>query len=278
MDFTNTINGAIGTAPQLGGGASLVFRTAIPPLESREGRYLVRFTRTPEELDAALRLRFEVFNLELGEGLTSSFQTGRDSDEFDEACDHLIVVDTETGKVVGTYRMQTSEMALAGSGFYTATEFDLSRFPPDTLNEGIELGRACVAQSHRNTQVLFLLWKGLATYVSYQCKRYLFGCCSLTSQDANEGWRVMELLRAQGNLHPHLFIPPNPGYACEPNDSNVGETETVKIPRLFRTYLRYGAKVCSPPAIDRQFKTIDFLVLFDIAKMSERAARMFFPA
>ena len=49
-------------------------------------------------------------------------------------------------------------------------------------------------------------------------------------------------------------------------------------PRLFRTYLRYGAKVCSPPAIDRRFKTIDFLVLFDIARMSERAVQMFFQA
>lgn len=278
MDITNTINGMIGTAPQLGSVAPLVVRTAIPSLEIREGRYLVRFTRTPEELDAALRLRFEVFNLELGEGLTSSFQTGRDLDEFDEACDHLIVVETETDKVVGTYRMQTSEMALAGSGFYTATEFDLSRFPPDVLNDGIELGRACVAQPHRNTQVLFLLWKGLATYVSYQRKRYLFGCCSLTSQDVNEGWRVMKLLRTQGHLHPYLSVPPNPGYECEANDLTLADTETVKIPRLFRTYLRYGAKVCSPPAIDRQFKTIDFLVLFDIEMMNERTVRMFFRA
>jgi putative hemolysin len=229
-------------------------------------------------LDAALKLRFEVFNLELGEGLTSSFQTGRDWDEFDETCDHLVVADTETGEVVGTYRMQTSDMALVGSGFYTATEFDLSRFPPDALNDGIELGRACVAQSHRNTQVLFLLWKGLATYVLRQRKRYLFGCCSLTSQNVNEGWRLMELLKTQGHLHPSLFIPPNPGYACAPNDSNFAEKDSVKIPRLFRTYLRYGAKVCSPPAIDRQFKTIDFLVLFDVAKMNERSVRTFFLA
>lgn len=253
-------------------------RTAIPSLEIREGSYLVRFARTPEELDAALRLRFEVFNLELGEGLTSSFQTGRDLDQFDEACDHLIVLETETGKVIGTYRMQTSEMAAAGSGFYTGAEFDLSRLAPDLLVEGIELGRACIAQSHRNTQVLFLLWKGLATYVSYKRKRYLFGCCSLTSQDVNEGWRVMELLRTQGHLHPHLFAPPNPGYECEANDLTLVEAENVKLPRLFRTYLRYGAKVCSPPAIDRQFKTIDFLVLFDVAEMSERMARMFFQA
>ncbi len=272
------MNGILETMTQAGGVAPFFVRTAVPSLEIREGRYLVRFVRTPEELDAALRLRFEVFNLELGEGLTSSFQTGRDLDQFDEACDHLIVSETEADKVIGTYRMQTTEMAAAGSGFYTAAEFDLSRLPSDLLAEGIELGRACIAQSHRNTQVLFLLWKGLATYVSYKRKRYLFGCCSLTSQDVNEGWRVMELLRTQGHLHPCLFVPPNPGYECEANDSTLVEAEKVNLPRLFRTYLRYGAKVCSPPAIDRRFKTIDFLILFDIARMSERTVQLFFNA
>jgi putative hemolysin len=272
------MNGKIETMTQLGRVAPSFVRTAVPLLEICEGRYLVRFVRTPEEFDAALRLRFEVFNLELGEGLTSSFQTGHDLDQFDVACDHLIVSETETDKVIGTYRMQTNEMAVAGNGFYTAAEFDLSRLPSDLLAEGIELGRACIAQHKRNTQVLFLLWKGLATYVSFKRKRYLFGCCSLTSQDLNEGWRVMELLRAQGHLHPCLFVPPNPGYECEANELHLVEAENVKLPRLFQTYLRYGAKVCSPPAIDRQFKTIDFLVLFDIAKMSERTVRMFFRA
>jgi len=62
------------------------------------------------------------------------------------------------------------------------------------------------------------------------------------------------------------------------NDLTLADTEIVKIPQLFRIYLRYGAKVCSPPAIDRQFKTIDFLVLFDISKMDERTIRMFFRA
>ena len=48
------------------------------------------------------------------------------------------------------------------------------------------------------------------------------------------------------------------------------------IPKLFRTYLRHGAKVCGHPAIDRQFKTIDYLVIFDVAAMDERRFRMFF--
>jgi len=272
----DSLNGMIGTLAEMRKANYPLCQTAIPPIEIREGRYFVRFAHNQEELDAALKLRFEVFNLELGEGLAVSFQTGRDLDEFDKTCHHLIVLETEQNKVVGTYRMQTSEMAAAGRGFYTASEFDLSHFPPEVLTNGLELGRACIAQSHRNTQVLFLLWKGLAAYAAHNRKRYLFGCCSLTSQNMQEGQRVMDLLKEQGHLHPYLFAPPHSEYACEADGMNIGSSEGAKLPRLFRTYLRYGAKVCSSPAIDRQFKTIDFLVLFDIAEMDERSAKLFF--
>lgn len=91
----------------------------VPEVEIGDARYLVRYARTPEELDDVLRLRFEVFNLELGEGLRESFETGRDEDAFDAVCRHLMVVERATGDVVGTYRMQTSAMAAAGRGFYT---------------------------------------------------------------------------------------------------------------------------------------------------------------
>jgi len=49
-------------------------------------------------------LRFEVFNLELGEGLAESYATGLDVDPFDEFCDHLIVEELATSEIVGTYR------------------------------------------------------------------------------------------------------------------------------------------------------------------------------
>ena len=74
-------------------------------------RYSLRFARTRGEVETALRLRFEVFNLELHEGFAESFFTGLDEDEFDRVCEHLIVTDEAAGKVVGTYRMQTGDRA-----------------------------------------------------------------------------------------------------------------------------------------------------------------------
>ena len=253
----------------------LIQPESIPPVEIVEGHYVVRFARTSEEIDAALKLRFEVFNLELGEGLDSSLETGRDVDEFDAVCHHLIVMDRNENRVVGTYRCQTGEMAVS-KGFYSADEFELSHIPSSMLLDAVELGRACVSRSHRNTQVLFLLWKGLAAYVAYSRKRYLFGCCSLTSQDGSEGRRVFEILKASGHIHPSIRVQPLPGFECDANNLSIDEPTEVNIPKLFRIYLRFGARVCGPPAIDRLFKTIDFLVLFDIEEMGEQWRRVFF--
>lgn len=252
------------------------FPDLVPDAVLREGRYEVRFARNPEELDALLRLRFEVFNLELGEGLESSYSTGRDIDEFDAICHHLIVVEQASGAIVGTYRLQTSAMAEAHCGFYSSTEFDLGTLPEAVIHDAVELGRACVAVDHRNTQVLFLLWKGLATYVRANAKRYLFGCCSLTSQDAVEARAVMAFLEKRGHVHPRLSVAPVDDCRCYEGGTPVDPRFRVKIPRLFRTYLRHGAKVCGPPAIDRHFKTIDYLVIFDIEAMSEKQIRTFF--
>ena len=251
------------------------FLANLPSVEFREGNYSLRFISSNAELDDVLRLRFEIFNLELGEGLDSSFLTGRDRDEFDATCHHLAVYHSD-GQVVGTYRIQTSAMAATSAGFYSAREFDLSGLSAEIVDQSVELGRACIAPAHRNTQVLFLLWKGLASYVRHNGKRFLFGCCSLSSQDADEGACVYRELDAQGLLHPEVFIQPQPDFDC--CAAAVGEFrgERGPLPRLFRTYLRFGAKICGPPAIDRQFRTIDFLVLFDVAAMDGASHRLFF--
>jgi putative hemolysin len=232
----------------------------------------VRFARNIEELEAVLKLRFEVFNLELGEGLDSSFLTGRDRDQFDATCRHLIVIEKETGQVVGTYRVRTMEMAGDAAGFYSAGEFDLRSLPADVLRRSVELGRACIARQHRDKQVLSLLWRGLAHYTVAGKKRYLFGCCSLTSQEPAEGQKLMQQLARDGHTHPEFWLKPHENLQCEAAEMWPCE---VKVPRLFRTYLSIGAKVCGPPAIDRQFKTIDFFVIFDLRKMNDRMRRMF---
>jgi len=229
----------------------------IPDLVRRVGSYTVRFARTKADLDAVCRLRFEIFNLELGEGLAESFSTGRDEDEFDAQCQHVMVIHRPSAEVVGTYRLQLAANATAGIGFYSATEFDLSGIPTEVLMQSVELGRACVAREHRITKVLLMLWNGLIEYSLYNGMQHFFGCSSLTSQDPGEGLRCYAQLERAGHLHPSWRVKPLPELTCHATNSLAGPE--VKIPTLFQIYLRHGAYVLGPPAIDRQFGTIDYI-------------------
>lgn len=246
----------------------------LPDGEFSAGRYTARFARSADEVDAILRLRFEVFNLEMKEGLEASFETGRDLDVFDPHCHHMLVVDQQEGRIVGTYRMQTCQMATEGEGFYSAGEYDLEQIPEAIRNDSIEVGRACIHKDHRNRQVLFLLWRGLAAYVVSTGKRYFFGCSSISSQNPDEGIALHRQLNDAGQVHADFSAPPREALRCEPAAGWQGAK--VEVPALFRTYLRYGSKVCSPPAIDREFGTIDFLVLLDTHALSERSRQIFF--
>ena len=249
----------------------------LAAMEIADGRYVVRLTRDREEIEAALRLRFAVFNLELEEGLESSHITGLDEDRFDAICDHLIVLEKKNGAVVGTYRLQTLEMAGAAGNFYCAGEFHLEDLPAAVLPQSLEIGRACIALEHRNTRVLFLLWKGLTAYAKIAGKRYLFGCCSITTQDTNEGANAMRIIERDKIFHPDFHVAPREHCICE-TENFTGENIAADwhLPKLFQTYMRFGAKVCSPPAIDREFKTIDFLVMFDFAAIDDKIAQMLF--
>jgi len=247
----------------------------LPNRVLRHGRYELTFARSPHELDEVLQLRFGVFNLELGEGLESSHDSERDLDEFDAQCHHMVVRDSRRRAIVGTYRMQTAAMARRRLGFYSANEFDFAGFPDAILDESAELGRACITREHRNHAVLYLMWRGLAAYLEARGKRYLFGCSSLTSQDPAEGWSLDRQLRQAGHAHPELRLSAREAYTCR-SLAGADTARTAHLPRLFRSYLRFGARTCSEPAIDRQFGTIDFLVLFDAESLDSQARKMFF--
>src|SRR5262245_58639662 len=110
-------------------------------------QYVTRLARSLHEIRAAQALRFEVFNLELNEGLAESYLNRRDEDPFDALCDHLLVEHVPSGEIVGTYRVQTGTNAEARLGYYSAQEFEFQVFEP-IRNEMIELGRACVHKKH----------------------------------------------------------------------------------------------------------------------------------
>jgi putative hemolysin len=247
-------------------------RESVRLVVSPSTQYAVRLARRAEEIHAAQALRFEVFNLELNEGLPQSYATGRDADPFDAVCDHLLVEHVATRQIVGTYRLQTGRNAAKNLGYYSAQEFEFSVFEP-LRAEIIELGRACVHKQHRNLIVLGLLWKGIADYAKERGARYLLGCSSITSQDAAVGASAYaELCRKKHIADIQWQTRPMAKYACALD--RLAE-DGAAIPKLLRAYLTIGAKICGPPALDHEFQTIDFLTMVDLQQLTPSARERF---
>lgn len=239
-------------------------------------RYAAKLVETPEELEAVLRLRFDVFKRELSNSAGLEQHSGIDFDKYDLHCDHLIVTEKKTGEAVGTYRLNTIEGARSAAGFYANTEFSIEDLPADILDGSIELGRACIAKQHRNSKVLFMLWKGLANYLTATGKRYLFGCCSIFTQDGKVAARVLDRLKREGHVHKTIFVTPRQDRKCLPERSSADDSQAIELPALVSIYLRIGAKICGEPAIDREFETIDFFVIFDVETINKKYLKMFF--
>ena len=139
----------------------------------------------------------------------------------------------------------------------------------------IELGRACVHADHRNFNLLHLLWRGIARYAVERNARMLIGCSSISSQDPADG------IAAYEKLQPHL-VPrelrtyPHSQFRVAAvgadarrftglaNEELPASATAGASSRLLRAYLAIGARICGPPAIDREFGTIDFLTLLDL--------------
>jgi putative hemolysin len=230
---------------------------------SAPANYAARLACHMDDVRAAQALRFQIFNLELNEGLEQSHASGLDADPFDAVCDHLLIEHLPSREIVGTYRLQTGVNAAAKLGYYGAQEFDFKPFEPHRP-QIIELGRACVHLQHRNLVVLGMLWKGIADYAKQRGVRYLLGCSSLTSQDPAVGASAYSELCRKSLAAPQWRTRPLPDYEC-PLDHLAAEP--VKIPKLLRAYMSIGSKICGPPALDRNFKTIDFLTLLDLEAM-----------
>ncbi|MFD3694966.1 GNAT family N-acetyltransferase [Streptomyces sp. NPDC058646] len=234
-------------------------------------RYAVRLARDEDEVRAAQRLRHQVFAGELGARLLDGPEPGLDADAFDAYCDHLLVIEEETGQVVGTYRLLPPERAAVAGRLYSEGEFDLSALAP-IRPDLVEVGRSCVHPDHRNGAVIALIWAGLARYMDRSGHNWLAGCCSIPLADGGvlaAATRETALARARApqeyRVTPHL--PWNP--------EGIPFPARTELPPLLRGYLRLGAWVCGEPALDARFGCADLYVLLSLRRTNPRYLKHF---
>ena len=215
----------------------------------------------------AQRLRYNVFAKEMGANLPS-LSPGIDADRYDPYCDHLIVRDTRSAEVVGTYRILSPENA-RDVGYYSENEFELGRLM-HLRPHLVEIGRSCVHPDYRSGATIALLWSGLAQYMQQRGYSYLMGCASISMADGGHAATGIYRRLAEKYLCPQEYrvFPhcPLPMAALQPNVE-------AEIPPLIKGYLRAGAWICGAPAWDPDFNTADLHILLPMAKLSARYAR-----
>ncbi len=163
--------------------------------------------------------------------------------------------------------MQSGVTARQNFGYYSEQEFCFK--PYENIREQVlELGRASIDSQHRTSEVLTLLWRAIGQYARMRGLRYLIGCSSLTSRDPQQGWAMYHRLDSF-LAAPHFLTQATEAYRLPPEDTTA-DVE-VKVPKLLRTYIGVGARICSEPAWDREFGTIDFLTLLDLEELTPAA-------
>ena len=230
----------------------------------------IAWANTPGEVKEAQRLRYKVFAEEMGANLPPNVD-GLDVDEFDAYCDHLLIRDQDSLKVVGTYRVLPPHKALEIGRLYSDSEFDLSRIN-HLRPKLVELGRSCVHQDYRSGAVIMALWSGLAQYMQKNGYEIMLGCASIPMADG--GHFAASLYNSLGNdqMAPTEFhaFPRLP----LPLDKLNGGLD-VQPPPLIKGYLKLGAKICSAPAWDPDFNTADLLTMLRLSEINPRYAKHF---
>jgi len=243
------------------------------PLNLEFNNFLVKIAENEEEKTAAQRLRFEVFNLEMNEGLSSSWETGLDRDQYDEHADHLIVIDKNNNKVVGTYRMLIKSRVIGNGGFYSEGEFDLANLKKLPV-EILEMGRSCVHKDYRTNGVINLLWAGIAKYLELTQVKYMFGCGSLHTHNVDEVSQVYTYLKSKYYADEKYRVYPLDKFSVKGLKDNVNISDTrgilKKLPPLLKGYFRLGAVICGEPALDTEFGTTDFFILLPTDRITKR--------
>jgi putative hemolysin len=237
-----------------------------------------RLARDGDDIAAAQALRYKVFYDEMKAVPDAEMaEVRRDIDPFDNACEHLLVYDTDRGtgpgSIVATYRLLRGAAAKQHGRFYTSGEYDISAlagYPGEVL----ELGRSCVDAQYRGRPTMQLLWGAIAQFVFHHDISLMFGCASLHGVEPETLALPLSYLHhfhlAPEELRPralpNLHVPMDSLPAAEIDQKRA----LAELPPLIKGYLRLGGFVGDGAVVDHQFNTTDVCVVVKTDQVNDK--------
>lgn len=242
--------------------------------------YQVKTANSYEELVQVLSLRFDVFFREFSTNRVTFSIFPYDIDIHDFICDHLIVKDKSTNKIVACYRVLSNNTGKKFKRFYSESEFVLDEFLSKAENK-LEIGRACVHKDFRKGTVLALLWKGLLDYAKKSSARYMFGCSSINRKEFHNIPRIMNWLSQNNGFIDNFMIDVKNKYKVDNRlkintvDTNTDLSGTKVLGSLMHSYIMAGAKMSRSMAYDAEMDCVDLFTLIDLNELPPYFERRF---
>ena len=246
--------------------------SVAPQPEARRSsrRLYTELATTVDDIRASQRLRYRVFAEELGARVKGA-DDGVDEDEFDRYCQHLLVRESATGRIIGSTRLLLDEQAAKAGGFYSSGEFELGAVL-ELPGRRLEVGRTCIDPGYRQGAAIAVLWSGLADYIKDNGIDMLFGCASIEMHDGGVLVQaIMNRVRQHAMTAPDCRVIPHNPLPALPEGTE--HTVSAPLPPLLKAYFRLGARACGEPCYDPAFDCADVLVLVNVAEIDADAER-----
>ncbi|MFV0408880.1 MAG: GNAT family N-acetyltransferase [Paracoccus sp. (in: a-proteobacteria)] len=221
-----------------------------------KGLYRARIAESGKDLRAAQHLRWQAFWE--ARGLSRDGQV--DADEFDHICQHMLIEDQRSGRLLATFRFM-----LLGDGdelerSYSAGHYDLSALR-DFAGPMVEMGRFCTLPGLGDPNVLRIAWGAMTRYVDDRGVKLLFGCLAFDGADAEGHRDALALLAARylgpGRWQPGIKASSVFRFSRELRDLRPDlRRAQAGLPPLLRTYLIMGGWVSDHAVIDDELNTL----------------------
>lgn len=243
----------------------------------RKSRYAARMAASDTDVRAAQALRYRTFIADRDVAASGSRQDGLDKDTFDAICEHVLVEETATGRLVCCFRILPMSDGREINRSYSAQYYNLKQL--ETF-EGpmVEMGRFCVDPAYRDPDILRIAWGAMTRYVDDAGVELMFGCSSFNGVDEKEYYDAFALL-AERHLAPPRWLPRVKAPKVFRFARNLKPRKPdlrlamKRMPPLLRTYLVMGGWVSDHAVVDYDLNTLHVFTGVEIKSVPKRRAR-----
>ena len=243
------------------------------------GAYEAKLAKSPGDVEAAQRLRHLAFRENRdGAEPPAAHVSGLDADHLDAICDHLLVEERRTGRLVCCFRMLPLGSGAEIDRTYSAQYYDL-----DALREYpapmVEMGRFCIHPDYRDPDILRVAWGAMTEYVDERGVEMLFGCSSFDGTEG-EAYRDAFALLKEKHLAPTRWLPRTKAPKIFPFAKRLRikrpdmRQALSKMPPLLRSYLMMGGWVSDHAVVDNDLNTLHVFTGLEIKRVPKKRARL----